>query len=278
MKILKSIKRPFGNKSEAPSVSLEQKGEHHSLYKVGDVGRIWLRNDNNSYVDNCLKKYGIYEPALTKIVRKYVSEGDVVLDVGANTGYYSLIFSHLVGGTGHVVSFEPTQNFRTLLLRNLDANDVKNVSVQSYGLSDKNNIVEIGIGDYSATIHASQKEEVNVGCETIEVKRLDDVFDHLNLDRINFVKIDVDGHEFFSMEGAKSILTRYKPKMVIEVSHLHYLEAGVMVWDFYDYLKNLGCFIYNEHTGKEIFSKREFLVNCCNFHMSSNILVSFERL
>ena len=65
-----------------------------------------------------LSIFKVYEPDQTEIVKKYVHEGDIVIDVGANIGYYTLLFAKLVGPTGHVYSFEASPKNCKILQKN----------------------------------------------------------------------------------------------------------------------------------------------------------------
>ncbi len=70
---------------------------------------------------------GVYEPLETKLVRKEVKKSDVVLDIGANIGYYTLILAKLVGKKGRVFAFEPDPTNFALLKKNISINGYKNV-------------------------------------------------------------------------------------------------------------------------------------------------------
>lgn len=101
----------YANKSK-----LMQKGTDRNLYKTRFNDLFWL--NKTGYVDQCIINSGVFEEHSTRIARRLIKEGDTVLDVGANIGYYSVMFSKLVGETGKVFAFEPTKFFGTVLSRN----------------------------------------------------------------------------------------------------------------------------------------------------------------
>ena len=68
-----------------------------------------------------LSIFGVYEPFETDLVQHEVGEGDVVLDIGANIGYYTLIFARIVGEGGKVFAFEPDPDNFALLKKNVEA-------------------------------------------------------------------------------------------------------------------------------------------------------------
>lgn len=74
-----------------------------------------------------LSIHGIYEPLETELAKKEVKKGNVVLDIGANIGYYTLIFAKLVGEDGKVFAFEPDPTNFALLKKNVEMNGYKNV-------------------------------------------------------------------------------------------------------------------------------------------------------
>ena len=73
-------------------------------------------------------------------------------------------------------------------------------------------------------------------------------------------------------------LSKYKPIIILEISHLHYLEAGITAWDFYEKLKAWAFYIYYENDNKLIKTKNEFLAKCGSFSRSYNILLSLEEI
>lgn len=251
--------------------TLVQRGVDRNLYRTRFNDFFWL--NTTSYIDQLIIKEGIFEPESTNIVRKIVKDGDFTIDVGGNIGYYTVILSKLVGNSGKVICFEPTVFYGKVLSANLEANNIQNVNFHNFGLSDKTQKLQIEIGDSSATIHSFGKKQLNF-TEKIHLVTLDDFMEKNPLPRIDFIKLDIDGHEPLFLEGARKTIEKYNPIILMEISHLHYLEAGFTAWDFYDSLVKKGFIIYSEHGLERIKSKVEFLIKCGNFAFSSNIIIS----
>lgn len=254
--------------------SLMEKGTERDLFLTKDQIKLWL--GNSSIIDQTIIETGYWEPETTRLVKDLVKKDDVIIDIGANIGYYSIYFSRLTGSNGKVYAFEPTKGFNDILVRNLKENAITNVTPFLQGFSDRKQTLEIKIDDSSATIHQPINEYVRY-TEKIDLTTVDSFVAENNIDKIDFIKIDIDGHEPFVLEGAISSIKRFKPIIIMEVSHLHYLKAGVTAWDFYNKLKEWGFRIYSEGDKKEIRNQNEFLIKCGNFCESSNIILSLDR-
>ncbi len=266
MDLLKKIRFEYLSKSK-----LIEKGMPRNLYKTVHGDLFWL--DPVKYLDKCIIKTGSFERKSTELFKKVIKEGDTVIDVGANIGYYSVISSRLVGENGKVIIFEPTHHYREILETNLKVNNINNAEVYNYGLSNKEGRKDIFIGDCSATLHwvgdssAIKKERI----------KLKTFVSEQNIKKIDFVKIDIDGHEPLFLEGAWDSLEKLKPIILLEVNHENYVEAGYTAWDFFTLLKERKYHIYTEEL-EEIDSKSLFLKICGNFTHSANIVISLKRL
>ncbi|MGV1100381.1 FkbM family methyltransferase [Thiovibrio sp. JS02] len=260
---------------KATRSTLIRKGKERSLYRTASGDYFWL--NTTGYVDRCIREAGIFEPLSTRVVRQLVKPGDVVLDVGANIGYYTVLLSKLVGGQGKVICFEPTKHYGSVLEKNIQANGLRNIELLRVGLSDKQQEMDIQIGEHSATLHVPGNKKLNFS-EKIQLIPLDAYLGSHPLPRLDFIKIDVDGHEPLFLEGAKEALQRHEPIILLEISHMHYLNAGYNAWDFYKLLKNQGYYIYHEQGLVELRNLEEFLVKCGNFAYSANIVLSKRRL
>lgn len=210
-------------------------------------------------------------------MKRLVKQGDIVLDVGANIGYYTVLLSNLVGEHGKVICFEPTKHYGSVLEKNIQANGLRNIDLVRLGLSDKQQELDIQIGEHSATLHVPGNKKLNFS-EKIQLITLDEYLHEHPLPRLDFIKIDVDGHEPLFLEGAKETLERYEPKILLEISHMHYLNAGCNAWNFYKLLRSQGYYIYHEEGLAELSNLEEFLVKCGNFAYSANVVLSKSRL
>jgi FkbM family methyltransferase len=250
--------------------------DDRDLYKDPDDNYFWL--NKTSYVDECIRESGKFESASIDLVKKLVKPGDVVLDIGANIGYYSVILAKAVGVTGKIFAFEPTHWYRTVLERNVEANKLQNITIVPIGLSNSAQILDIDIFHSSATLHAADDTEKPLSSESIRLEPLDTFVAAQNFERIDFIKIDVDGHEPKVLEGAREILSKWRPKILLEVAHLNYLKAGYRADEFYKWLKENDYHIYHEQGLAKIESQTDFLVLCGNFAYSSNIIICKDEI
>lgn len=259
----------------AQQSKIVQKGAERSLYRTADKHLFWL--NSTGHVDQSIIQTGVFEPGSTLVVQRLAKKGDVVLDVGANIGYYSILMSTLVGKEGKVICFEPTQHYGKILDKNIKVNNLTNVETYRIGLSNREQELEIQIGVNSATLHVPGKKKL-ISSEKIKLQTLDDFIDDHPLSKIDFIKIDVDGHEPLFLEGAKNTIDKYQPNILLEVSHPHYLNAGYTAWDFYEFLKSKGFYIYHEEGLTEITDMEDFLLKCGNFAYSANIVIARKKL
>ena len=273
MNILKKITRILKrHRLKAKIVKIDKDRDLYKTY-FGDL--FWLSKDETAWVDKCIKESSIFEEYSTNFIKKIIQNGNIALDIGANIGYYSIMLSRLVGDTGRVLCFEPTNHYRKVLEKNLDINNLKNVEIYQFGLSNKKQELSIDIGDSSASLHNPIKKLVKLS-EIINLSRLDDVVEELNITKLDFIKIDVDGHEPAFLDGALETIKKYNPIILLEVNHLNYFDAGVYACDFYDYLVSVGFNIFSEKTLKKYETKEEFLIECGNFSYSANIIIVLD--
>ena len=247
-------------------------GQTRSLYQTADGYKFWL--NNSGYIDKQIINEGVFEPKTTNAIKHLIRPGDVVLDVGANIGYYTVIFSKLVGPSGKIFAFEPTKHFGDVLKQNIRANHLENIEIVNVGLSNKRQKLSIDIGPSSATLHSPAEFDVIIDHEEIPLLTLNDFVRLRQLEKIDFIKIDIDGHEPLFFEGAWEVLDKYSPVVIFEVSHLHYLQAGFTAWDFYDSVNAKGYRFFHEDDFSEITSRETFLRKCGNFAYSSNVIIA----
>jgi FkbM family methyltransferase len=150
-------------------------------------------------------------------LEKYYKEGTEILDVGANIGYNSLMFSDY----GPVYAFEPL--FHKVTTMNVENNKLKNnIYVAPIALSNKNEnkmmyfpkaVKQTGLRNYGG----SSMQKTNGMDETtkteVECRRLDDIYKGVT----SVIKIDVEGHELEVLMGAENIIKKYMPTLLIEI-------------------------------------------------------------
>jgi FkbM family methyltransferase len=270
-RLLKNHGRSSGTK---PSVLVE-KGEGTNLYKTKDGFLYWLKPDR--YLDQDVINKGMFEEQIVTLAEKFVSPGDVVLDVGANFGLFSVVFARMVGAHGKVLAFEPTKHYLSRLRQNIAVNGIENCEIVDVGLSDADSERIINIGPCSATMHWF-KDAAPVDQEVIRLTTLDAYLAENPVSRLDFIKLDIDGHEPSFFAGAWETLDKYEPVIVAEMSEGNFFEAGHHVWELFDDLKGRGYHLYNEYTLEEYVSRREFLMKCGNFAYSGNVVISKRPL
>ena len=255
---------------------LVREEEQRSLYRTRGGDLYWL--DPSCWLDQAIINTGVHEPESTRAVQALLGPGQVALDIGANIGYFTIEMSRIVGDEGSVVAFEPTVYYRDVLVRNLEENKIRNCQIVPYGLSNEDAQMDAHIGDSSATLHWWLPDLKPRVSESIQLRRFDDVVDQLGIDRIDFIKMDIDGHEPFFFEGAWEALYRFRPRILMEVSAPYFLDTGISPADIYDMLIEHELRIYSEKTMKEFKNKLDFLYECGNYVYSANVIATWDEL
>ncbi len=159
-----------------------------------------------------------YEPPVTKIFQQYLRPGMVALDIGANIGYFSLLAASLVGSGGLVYAWEPAPSNVRLLYASQLANGFNNIQIVQAAATDRTRLLRYFSASSNgnvATLEDGCREDV-IGAETVMGLRIDDLLPQDA--RVGFVKIDVEGHEFRAISGARQMLERSRPVVVSEFS------------------------------------------------------------
>lgn|SRR5574341_1414143 len=188
---------------------------------------------------------GIYEAFETELVKKEIKKGYVVLDIGANIGYYTLIFAKLVGENGKVFAFEPDPVNFALLKKNVEINGYRNVILVRKAVSNKSEHIRLYLSEDNkgdARIYDSADDRESIEIDAI---RLDDYFKNYN-GRIDFIKMDIQGAEGRAVEGSTLILQKNeKLKVVTEFWPIGLKRCGIEPEDYLKLLLRLGFKVYN---------------------------------
>lgn len=189
---------------------------------------------------------GVYGELDTKIIREEIHEGDIVIDVGANIGYYTLIFAQLVGSSGKVFAFEPEPKNFEILKKNIEINNYQNIVAEQKIVSDKSGIVKLFIAEHGIVGHRINQEKSSQKFIEVESIILDNYIKKLNLDnKINFIKIDVEGSEPKVLEGTKEIIQKSNQlKIFTEFNREVVKEYGIEPKEMIDLFYRNGFKIY----------------------------------
>ena len=175
--------------------------------------------------------YGVYGELDTKIVKSQINKGDIVVDVGASIGYYSLILARAVGKEGHVFAFEPRPERFELLQKNVEINGYDNVTIEQMAVLDQNGETDFYYSKNQKTgfkLEVSEKEKEMISEKAIaKTVRLEDYFKEREIqNKIKFIKSDVDGPEFAVLKSAGSILENKDLKVFFEWDHKYMNIVG----------------------------------------------------
>ena len=181
----------------------------------------------------------IYEKNETNFVKDSVNKGDIVIDIGANIGYYTLMFAKLVGGTGKIYAFEPDPKNFSILEKNIQVNGYNNIILEKKAVSNKLGKSTFYVSENSAGSSMHKPNNV-VDQIYVDLITLDNYFE-VNTITPDFVKIDIEGYELNALKGMESILqSSDKTKIMIEYNPLTKKELNSDPMDSLTFLSELG--------------------------------------
>lgn len=178
-----------------------------------------------------------YESRYVALFRTLMNPGDRVFDVGANIGFYSVLFSRWVGPSGKVLAYEPDAHNVKLLSRNVELNHCENTLIREMAVSDESGEAvfsrdkvtgftgHLGAGStYAETIFGKGREfpvEVSVTTLDQEVEQWGPP---------DLVKLDIEGGEFDALSGGVQLLEQQRPLVISELSSWNDLKPSGANW------------------------------------------------
>jgi FkbM family methyltransferase len=169
-----------------------------------------------------LRESYLYHDEFSEHVR--LRSGDYALDLGGNIGTVAITFSRVVGPTGRVFSFEPLTH--AVLRRNLEANDIRNVELIPEGVSDRPGEAEINFTDQCINSSIANPTPgdgaLPVHKRKISLTTVDRFVEERELDRVDFIKMDIEGAEEPALLGSQKVIERFRPKWSIASYHVDF--------------------------------------------------------
>ena len=185
-----------------------------------DGQQILVHNPRKNVIGQEIFLRGCWEPEVTEYVCDRIRSGMTVLDVGADIGYYTLLFAKRVGPQGRILAFEPIPEALATLNYNIRLNRYQNVTVLEYGLYNENgSFILEGPLDVSR-INPARSDQGKKDL-TITTRVFDECARELGIRRIDLVKIDVEGAEMSVLEGMIHTLKAQHPALLVEVHPMY---------------------------------------------------------
>ncbi|MEH1008510.1 FkbM family methyltransferase [Winogradskyella sp. ECml5-4] len=141
----------------------------------------------------------------------------LILDIGANFGYLSLVWAKSICKTGKVISFEPNKNVYNSLLKSIEINNLnKIILLENFAVGNENKSVNLFF-ENSTTSNVIESN-ISQSLGTIRMIKLDDYIKNQKLKKCDLVKIDVDGIELDILKGSIDLLREFQPIFIVEIN------------------------------------------------------------
>lgn len=166
----------------------------------------------------------LHPPRVHPAVLAFLPPGATAIDIGANLGEWTVPLARAVGPAGRVVAVEPAPRNAAALDKTLAANALRHAEMLRCAIGERDGMVEFAVPlvtSARADTGTARVGAAAAGQEAIEVelRRLDTLAADERLERIDLIKIDVEGHERRVLDGGGDSLTRFRPVLVVETGH-----------------------------------------------------------
>ena len=188
--------------------------------------------------------FGEYDPRMSDFMRLHVKEGQTAWDIGAERGWFSLLMGKAVGPTGRVDSFEAFAPNAQRLRQNIARNAMNHVHVHELAVSDRAGTMCFEPPSDQVTGNVGFLEGCSgVGYLTAEKKPgtievptigLDDFAEQEKVERVDFIKLDIEGAEVAALRGGDTILRQHRPILAVEYNRATLHRAGTSLQELDD--------------------------------------------
>ena len=191
----------------------------------------------------------LFEPTEVQLIQLLIKQGDTVLDVGANVGYFTLLMARIVGSEGHVYAFEPSEENVALLKKNVAENGYTNVTIVPRAVTNQTGsssiyLSEENVGDHR--VYPSESARQSVSIETVS---LDEFFNGKDA-HIALIKMDIQGAEPMALAGMRRFLAQQPDvNLITEFWPYGITQSGHDPRAFLETMQELGFICYEIEEG-----------------------------
>lgn len=206
-----------------------------------------MKIDPSEFLQAHLYLFGSYELPTIRHIRSYLTPGAVCADVGAQMGYLSLAMATSAGRTTVVHSFEPEDANAARFRENMALNDIQNVHLHREAISNVEGMLQLFLSKTdNAGTHSTLYNERTVTEKSIQIPAttLDAFARHHALQRLDLVKVDVEGAEFEVIQGADYVLRTFRPRVILELCDRLQVERGLSSRQIKEYMIERNYSVY----------------------------------
>ena len=203
-----------------------------------------------------------YEAENFEFLKESCKPGAVIIDIGAHIGLFSIIAAQVTGKTGKLYAFEPAPGTYALLQQTVVINHEEQViETMQKAVGKENGKITFFVSDNKADNSNSlvnYKEDRSLHGIDVAVTSIDNFVKEKNISKLNFIKIDVEGAEYDTLQGAVNTLKNLRPKCIVAIHPEPIAAKGDRLEDIYDFI--VGC-NYRIMLDKKEFTKAALLAN-----------------
>ena len=192
-----------------------------------------------------------YELGVQYLLDAVLEPGDRVVDIGGNIGMITLHAAHLVTENGEVDCFEPNPECVAIIDSNLKRNQIKQVTIHPFGLSDRKDLLKLNLASHHTGSATMTSVSTIQKYFEVEVFIGDDVL-LANPKNIKLIKIDVEGFELHVLQGLTKTLNKFKPLLITEFLEKTLVRAGTNCKEVGKFLLDLGYVPYGITTERKL--------------------------
>jgi FkbM family methyltransferase len=212
---------------------------------------------NDLFIGAAIIRGDPYEAHVVREMQPLLKPGIVFFDIGANIGYFSLMAASMIGSEGKVISFEPNLDNCELLKLSIQTNQFENIQLYPYAVADKEQhflLQTFGSNGWVTPVHDQPKnngqpvdsqepEAIPANSYLVKTVALDDFLSHI--DRVDVIKMDIEGAELSAFQGMRNIVRKCRPVIFSEFAPAMIEQlSGVPPEMYLDTLQELSYDIY----------------------------------
>ena len=229
--------------------------DSYPVFKIVNINGYNIFIDVSTDVGRKIYFTGSYEEAETNFCFKIIKKGDICIDIGANIGFYTLLFSILCSENGKVYAVEPVGRNLDILKYNISLNNLKNVDVielPCYKSEEYIYIKETKDTAYSHLVESFERKE-NFQTNCIKATTLDRIIEQNGIKNVKLLKIDVEGAEYFVLEGGRnSFASGLFEYILVEVGEQNLKRFNSSSEGIIEFMEGFGYYPYGLNISGEL--------------------------